>query len=132
MLKVLYSFVCDQVFARKIEDRNYDFSAIGILDKRTFDSLPVKLENEIIFVVGMTGEESDDGKDVYLNVRGKDIKFNLPLFNYSFNGYDEITVSSINFNEFPVNVEGTVYFEIYYNNKVISSYPVKFLRKEEG
>ncbi|MDH6427292.1 MULTISPECIES: acetyl-CoA acetyltransferase [unclassified Paenibacillus] len=131
MLRLIYAFVCEEVIHHKETEGNFDLTAVKILDKRILNQVPTKLEKDIRFVVGVSGEEEDDGEELSIRVRGKELEFKVDPFNYPFKEYDSISVYHVGFSEFPVTVEGTVYFEVVHKNKILSRYPVKFLLKEE-
>lgn len=128
MLKVPYIFICEGI---DIENDGQDVSISKMFDVRTIKQSPSVLD-ELYLAFSILGEETDDGQEFTIKIRGKEFKASLPPLQYKFNGYDQFTLFYGKIGSLPVTDGETIYFEIHYKEKKLSEYPVKFKLKEVG
>ncbi|MNW42235.1 hypothetical protein D3C74_193990 [compost metagenome] len=125
MLKVPYIFVCKeaQSVVGGIDISNI-FNVAFVQDSPSF------IEG-VNLVIGIVGVPDDDGQEFILKIRGKSFEtVTLPPISYEFIGYDIISVSLGEFDRIPVIENETIYFEVYYKEKLIAQYPLKIFREE--
>lgn len=121
MLRIPYMFMCEDFKWQRGE-----FSTKNIFDRVEIGSYPTTLDDNVFLVVGVMGDEEDDGEFFSIEIKGKNFKARLPDIEFEFHGYNEIVVFNYNFEGFPIQEPQTTYFNVKHKNKILAQYPVKF------
>jgi len=129
MISAIFSLFCKSVSHNQLTN---NVSISEILEELNSEKLPASFNEPSVFIILFKREHSDPEKSKFIikisNNKHKIYDQEVPM---DFQGKFRLR-NEIHFNNFPILEHGLLLFEVFHNNKLLTSYPVEINKGQKN